>query len=67
MPYGTLNYRVEDTKVVDPTDFEILHRTPYQRLVLTACHPLYSASERIVAFAKLDRVSSTPLDTGSSG
>ena len=67
MPYGTLNYRVQDTKVVDPTDLAILHRTPYQRLVLTACHPLYSASQRIVAFAKLDRVSSTALGSGTSG
>jgi sortase A len=67
MPYGTLNYRVQDTKVVDPTDLAILHRTPYQRLVLTACHPLYSASQRIVAFAKLGRVSSTALGSGVSG
>jgi sortase A len=67
MPYGTLDYRVQETKVVDPTDFAILHRTSYQRLVLTACHPLYSASQRIVAFARLDRVSSTALDSGGSG
>jgi sortase A len=67
MPYGTLDYRVQDTKVVEPTDFAILHPTSYQRLVLTACHPLYSASQRIVAFAKLDRVSSTPLGSGASG
>jgi sortase A len=67
MPYGSLDYRVQDTKVVDPTDFAILHRTPYQRLVLTACHPLYSASQRIVAFAELDRVSSTALGSGTSG
>ena len=67
MPYGTLDYRVQDTKVVDPTDLAILHRTSYQRLVLTACHPLYSASQRIVAFAKLDRVSPTALGSGASG
>jgi sortase A len=67
MPYGTLDYRVQNTKVVEPTDFAILHRTPYQRLVLTACHPLYSASQRIVAFARLDRVSSTALGAGTPG
>jgi sortase A len=67
MPYGTLDYRVQDTKVVDPTDFHILHRKPYQRLVLTACHPLYSAAQRIVAFAKLDHIDSTALDQGGSG
>src|SRR3954468_7231710 len=67
MPYATLDYSVERTRVVAPTDFRILHRTSYQRLVLTACHPLYSASQRIVAFAKLDHVSSTALDGGASG
>jgi sortase A len=56
MPYARLAYRVQGTRVVAPTDLGILHRAPYQRLVLTACHPLYSASERIVAFAKLQRV-----------
>ncbi|TMK71258.1 MAG: class E sortase [Actinobacteria bacterium] len=59
MPYATLDYRVQRTKVVQPTDLGILHPTGYQRLVLTACHPLYSASERIVAFARLQRVALT--------
>jgi len=27
----------------------------YDRLVLSACHPLYSAAKRIVVFAKLVR------------
>lgn len=58
MPYATLDYRVQRTKVVEPTDLGILRPTGYQRLVLTACHPLYSASQRIVAFARLQGVSS---------
>ena len=61
MPYATLDYRIEKTKVVEPTDVGILHRASYPRLVLTACHPLYSASERIVAFARLDRIRSVRL------
>lgn len=60
MPYATLAYRVQRTRVVQPTDVGILHPAGYQRLVLTACHPLYSASERIVAFARLARVSAAP-------
>lgn len=60
MPYGTLDYRLERTRVVEPTDLGILHPTGDQRLVLTACHPLYSASQRIVAFARLERVSAVP-------
>ena len=57
MPYANLTYRVQGTRIVAPTDVGIIHRVAYQRLVLTACHPLYSASERIAAFAKLQRVS----------
>jgi sortase A len=29
---------------------------PYDRLVLSACHPLYSAAKRIVVFARLASV-----------
>jgi sortase A len=56
MPYATFAYRVQGTRVVSPSDVGIVHRVGYDRLVLTACHPLYSASERIVAFARLERV-----------
>ncbi len=58
MPYATLEYRVERTKVVQPSDLAVLRRVSNQRLVLTACHPLYSAAQRIVAFARLDRIRS---------
>jgi sortase A len=54
MPYGTFTYAVEKTQVVNPDDTWITHRVPgAPRLVLSACHPLYSASQRIVAFARL--------------
>jgi sortase A len=53
MPYGRFTYRVERTRIVAPTAVEVVDRVAYDRLVLTACHPLYSASERIVVFARL--------------
>jgi sortase A len=53
MPYGTFSYRVEHTRIVDPSATEVVRRVKYDRLVLTACHPLYSAAKRIVVFAKL--------------
>jgi sortase A len=57
MPYGKLTYAVEKTQVVPPTALWITHRVPgAERLVLSACHPLYSASHRIVAFARLRSV-----------
>jgi len=54
MPYGRFAYRVERTRIVAPTAVEVVERVAYDRLVLTACHPLYSASERIVVFARLE-------------
>jgi sortase A len=57
MPYGKLTYAVEKTQVVLPTALWITHRVPgAERLVLSACHPLYSASHRIIAFARLKSV-----------
>jgi sortase A len=56
MPYGTFNYVVEKHEIVDPTDVHIIDPVGYDRLVLTACHPLYSAAQRYAIFAKLDRV-----------
>jgi sortase A len=66
MPYATLDYRIQRTKVVEPTDVGILHPAGYQRLVLTACHPLYSASERIAAFARLEAIRSVALGGSQS-
>ncbi|HVU76248.1 MAG TPA: class E sortase [Gaiellaceae bacterium] len=54
MPYGTFRYRIYYQKIVTPTDWSILRKRPYEKLVLSACHPLYSASHRIVTFARLE-------------
>ena len=53
MPYAILTYRVEKTAIVDPTDIGIVKAVGYQRLVLSACHPLYSAAQRYIVFARL--------------
>ena len=55
MPYGRFTYEVEKTQIVPPTAVEVIRRVSYDRLVLTACHPLYSAEQRIVIFARLVR------------
>jgi sortase A len=55
MPDGRFVYRVERTKIVDDQDLSVLDRVGYQRLVLSACHPLYSAAQRIIVFARLAR------------
>jgi sortase A len=53
MPYGRFAYRVERTRIVAPTATWVTRRVGHDRLVLTACHPLYSAAQRIVVFARL--------------
>lgn len=61
MPYGKFTYRVQESRVVLPTALWVMRNVGYQRLVLSACHPLYSASHRIVVFAKL----TAPIDPES--
>ena len=63
MPYGRFVYRVQGTRIVDAGDTEAFRGVTYQRLVLSACHPLYSARQRILVFARLE--SRTPLGAGA--
>jgi sortase A len=55
MPYGRFTYSVDRTKIVPPTATYITRRVGHEQLVLSACHPLYSAAKRIVVFARLTR------------
>jgi sortase A len=52
MPDGRFVYRVERVKIVDDQDLSVLQPVGYRRLMLSACHPLYSAAERVIAFAR---------------
>jgi sortase A len=53
VPYGMFRYAVESWRIVQPRDLSVLRRVGHDRLVLTACHPLFSAARRIVVFARL--------------
>lgn len=64
MPYGTFTYEVQKHEVVDPEQVEIVDDVGYERLVLTACHPLYSAAQRWAVFAKLEEISLFATDDG---
>ena len=56
MPYGKFTYETIRTRIVDPGNYAVTRSVRGQdRLVLTACHPLYSAAQRIVVFARLIR------------
>jgi sortase A len=56
MPYGRFVYRVEYHRIVLPTALWVTHNLGYDRLVLSACNPLYSAAQRIIVFARLQSV-----------
>lgn len=53
MPYATFTYRFEKQRIVDPSQVGVVRDVEHERVVLTACHPLYSAAQRIVVFARL--------------
>jgi sortase A len=64
MPYGQFTYRVERTRIVPPTATWVTNRVRYDRLILSACHPLYSAAKRIVVFARLEAAKPRGLAAG---
>lgn len=56
MPYGRFDYRVQYRRIVTPSSWWITRDVGYERLVLSACNPLYSAAQRIVVFARLREI-----------
>jgi sortase A len=52
--YGTFEYRMTHSKIIDPSDGSVLDATKNATLVLTTCNPRFSAAERLIVFA--DRV-----------
>lgn len=61
MPYARFTYRVIGSRVVLPTDVSVIDPVGYSRLVLSACTPPFSASHRLIVFARL--ISTVPLGT----
>ncbi len=56
MPYARFTYVVEYRRIVLPTALWVTDDVGYDRLVLSACNPLYSAKQRIIVFARLGEV-----------
>jgi sortase A len=56
MPYGLFTYVVQHPQIVKPTALWVTRNVGYDRLVLSACNPLYSAAQRIIIFARLKSV-----------
>jgi sortase A len=53
MPYGRFVYSVQGHRIVTPTSWWITRNRGYDRVVLSACNPVFSAAQRYVVFAKL--------------
>ena len=53
MPYGRFVYAVQYHRIVSPSAWWITRNVGYDRLVLSACNPVYSAAQRYVVFARL--------------
>lgn len=63
LPYATFHYRVFGHKIVRSDNWNVIHDRGFDTLILSACHPLYSASHRWIVFAalyKVDPVKGTP-------
>ena len=56
MSYARFTYVMEGTKIVDAEDRTVFTPKGYDRLALTACHPLYSDAQRIIAYARLKKM-----------
>ena len=56
MPYAHFSYTVVGHRVVQPENVEAaVGDVGYQRLVLSACTPLFSAAKRLLVYARLTR------------
>ena len=56
LPYATFRYRVFMHEIVQSNDWSIIRDRGFDALVLSACHPLYSAEQRWVVYARLVQV-----------
>jgi sortase A len=65
LPYASFRYRVEGRRIVDPGDLSVLRRVGHDRLVLSACHPVFSAARRIVVLARLTHVGQSARPAGA--
>ncbi len=50
---GRYQYEVYEQRIVQPSDLTVLEQGDEPKLTLTACHPWYSAAQRIVIISRL--------------
>jgi sortase A len=52
LPYATFTYAVVGHRIVDDGDLDVLRSRGREELLLQACHPRFSASQRYIVFAR---------------
>lgn len=53
LPYGTFRYRVFAHEIVASDDWSVIRNRGFDTVMLSACHPLYSAKQRWIVYARL--------------
>lgn len=53
LPYGTFHYRIFEHEIVDSDDWSVIRNRGFDTVMLSACHPLYSASQRWIVYGRL--------------
>jgi sortase A len=56
MPYATFRYRVFEHEIVDSDDWRVIRKRGFDTIMLSACHPLYSADQRWIVYGRLVEV-----------
>jgi sortase A len=56
MPYATFRYRVFAHEIVESDDWSVIRNRGFDTIMLSACHPLYSADQRWIVYGRLVEV-----------
>ena len=56
MPYATFRYRVFQHEIVESDDWRVIRDRGFDVIMLSACHPLYSADQRWIVYGRLVEV-----------
>ena len=56
MPYAMFRYRVFAHEIVESDDWSVIRNRGFDTIMLSACHPLYSADQRWIVYGRLVEV-----------
>lgn len=56
VPYGRFRYRVFEHEIVGSRDWSVIRDRGFDTIMLSACHPLYSARQRWIVYGRLIEV-----------